>query len=68
MSTIHLDLTTVRPVIVLRWNQVKQTITEWRRRMRSRHELASLDEISLQEIGMSQSTAEYEASKPFWIP
>ena len=48
--------------------QVKQTITEWRRRMRSRHELASLDEISLQDIGMSQSTAEYEASKPFWIP
>lgn len=68
MSTLGLDVTTLRPRIGLRWSEVKQTVLEWRRRVRSRSELASLDEVGLQDIGVSRCSAEFEVSKPFWMP
>jgi uncharacterized protein YjiS (DUF1127 family) len=52
--------------VVSRWTRVKQTVAEWRRRVRSRSELANLDESDLQDSGISRSMAEFEASKPFW--
>ena len=64
MTTIQL----VKPErVVSRWTRVKQTVAEWRRRVRSRSELANLNESDLKDSGLSRSMAEFEASKPFWI-
>lgn len=68
MSTTSLDVTFVRPWLASCWSGLKQCIAEWRRRARSRRELADLDEMSLADIGVSRSQALYEASKPFWTP
>jgi uncharacterized protein YjiS (DUF1127 family) len=51
-----------------RWNEIKRQITEWWHCARLRHELESLDERCLHDIGMSRCTADFEASKPFWMP
>ena len=67
MSSMRLNLTAIGPSIVSRWTQLKQIIAEWRRRVRSRSELANLGESDLQDSGISRSMAEFEASKPFWI-
>jgi len=66
MSTMSLNLMAIGPSVVSRWTQLKQTVAEWGRRVRSRSELANLDESDLQDSGISRSMAEFEASKPFW--
>jgi uncharacterized protein YjiS (DUF1127 family) len=66
MSTMNLVLATIYPSVVLRCSQLKKIVSEWRRRIHSRSELANLDDISLRDIGMSRCTAEHKASKPFW--
>jgi uncharacterized protein YjiS (DUF1127 family) len=63
---MSLNLTAIGRSIVSRWTQLQQTIAEWRRRVRSRSELANLDESDLKDSGISRSMAEFEASKPFW--
>ena len=67
MSTMSLNLMAIGPSVVSRWTQLKQTVAEWGRRVRSRSELANLNENDLQDSGISRSMAEFEASKPFWI-
>jgi uncharacterized protein YjiS (DUF1127 family) len=42
------------------------TLREWRRRVRSRRELASLSDTMLLDIGITRADAEYLANKPFW--
>jgi uncharacterized protein YjiS (DUF1127 family) len=42
-----------------------ETVMEWRRRMQSRRELATLSEIELRDIGYP-ARAEAEKAKPFW--
>ncbi|MGE5268499.1 MAG: DUF1127 domain-containing protein [Thiohalocapsa sp.] len=37
-----------------------------RRRSRQRAELASLDERTLRDIGLTHSDAEFLSNKPFW--
>jgi uncharacterized protein YjiS (DUF1127 family) len=66
MSTTNLVLATIYPSIVLRLSQLKKIVSEWRRRIHSRSELANLDDISLRDTGVSRCTARHEASKPFW--
>jgi uncharacterized protein YjiS (DUF1127 family) len=66
MSTTNLVVATIHPSIVLRLSQLKKIVSEWRRRIHSRSELANLDDISLRDIGVSRCTARHEASKPFW--
>jgi len=66
MSTMSLDITT-RSRPRLRWSQVKKSLAEWRHRARSRAELEMLNDRVLQDIGMSRCTANFEASKPFWM-
>ncbi|MBV9153950.1 MAG: DUF1127 domain-containing protein [Alphaproteobacteria bacterium] len=39
---------------------------EWRRRARSRQELAQLDERMLRDIGVTPGEAWREINKPFW--
>ncbi|MBV9198798.1 MAG: DUF1127 domain-containing protein, partial [Alphaproteobacteria bacterium] len=41
------------------------TLREWRRRARDRAELATLDERTLADIGVTRADAEFLANKPF---
>jgi uncharacterized protein YjiS (DUF1127 family) len=41
-------------------------IREWRRRARSRRELAALCDKCLRDIGATRYDADREARKPFW--
>jgi uncharacterized protein YjiS (DUF1127 family) len=65
MSTTILDVTAVRQRRVFR--QVKKRLADWRQFARSRNELMSLGDRALEDIGISQSMARFEASKPFWM-
>jgi uncharacterized protein YjiS (DUF1127 family) len=67
MNTMSLNVMAVRPRRVWRWAQAKQRLTRWRINARSRNELMSLSDRCLQDIGVSRCTAEFEASKPFWM-
>lgn len=66
MSTMNLDVTTIRPRRVLVWSKVKECLAAWRHRARSRQELMHLSTMDLRDIGISRCEAEFEASKPFW--
>jgi uncharacterized protein YjiS (DUF1127 family) len=50
-----------------RWNQIKFRIAEWQRRSRSRHELDSLSDATLRDIGITRGEAQREIQKPFWM-
>ncbi|HXW41142.1 MAG TPA: DUF1127 domain-containing protein [Xanthobacteraceae bacterium] len=41
-------------------------LREWRRRIRSRRELAAISERSLRDIGLTRYDADFETRKPFW--
>ena len=43
-----------------------QIFTQWRRRSRERRELSQLDRRTVQDLGLSPSEVQFEASKPFW--
>jgi uncharacterized protein YjiS (DUF1127 family) len=49
----------------LRLDRWVATILEWRRRMKSRRELATLSGLDLKDIGYP-AHAEAEKAKPFW--
>jgi len=66
MSTIIMDFATV-PNRKLRWSEFRHTIDEWRRRARSRRELANLSQMDLLDIGICPSDASREVYKPFWM-
>jgi uncharacterized protein YjiS (DUF1127 family) len=63
MSTMSLRTSSSRRLF---WSQVQKCFKEWHRRINSRWELAMLDQRSLRDIGLSASSADCEASKPFW--
>ena len=67
MSTMSLDITTLRSRRRLCWSQVKEGLAEWRRRAHSRSELMTLSNSDLRDIGLSRSSTNIEASKPFWM-
>ncbi|MBV8492392.1 MAG: DUF1127 domain-containing protein [Alphaproteobacteria bacterium] len=52
----------VRPVV----GQAAALLREWRRRARSRAELARLDDRMLRDIGVTPGEAWQEINKPFW--
>jgi uncharacterized protein YjiS (DUF1127 family) len=45
---------------------VRQFLNEWRRRLRSRREIATLDYCTQRDLGHSASQMRFEARKPFW--
>ena len=51
----------------LHWSDVKHEITAWWHSARSLHELQSLDDKCLQDMGVSRRTADFESAKPFWM-
>ena len=38
----------------------------WRQRNHERQELAKLDARSLRDLGLTESTVQFEVNKPFW--
>jgi uncharacterized protein YjiS (DUF1127 family) len=57
-----------RPRSGLHWSDVGREITGWLHSAHSLHELQSLDDRCLQDMGVSPCTADFEAAKPFWMP
>ena len=45
---------------------IRQFLSEWRRRLRSRREIATLDYCTLSDRGVSAGQMRFEAQKPFW--
>ncbi len=43
-------------------------LLDWIDRVRSRRQLAALDDRLLRDIGVGRIDAEREAAKPFWMP
>jgi uncharacterized protein YjiS (DUF1127 family) len=64
---MNIAFTTTRARRVSPLSQMANRFVEWRRRSHSRHELASLSDVMLHDIGLSRADAEFEASKPFWM-
>jgi uncharacterized protein YjiS (DUF1127 family) len=66
------DANPTRPVVAPRasWSQILglivATLHEWRRRRVGRHELASLDERTLRDIGLDPGVVNYEVHQWFW--
>jgi uncharacterized protein YjiS (DUF1127 family) len=50
------------------WQNLKQALSEWRRRIRSRTELADLDDRMLRDIGLSRYDARLGSSRLFRTP
>jgi uncharacterized protein YjiS (DUF1127 family) len=46
---------------------LNQVLTDWWQQLRSRHELESLDDTILRDIGLSRREERFEQSKPFWM-
>ena len=46
--------------------EIGSLIGDWRRRARSRAELARLSEPELRDIGLTPAEALWEYAKPFW--
>jgi uncharacterized protein YjiS (DUF1127 family) len=67
MSTMSLNVLTLSPRRTFRWSKVRRTLADWYRRVHSRNELMSLSDRDLHDIGLSRCTADFEASKPFWM-
>lgn len=57
-----------RPTAARRRLSVIETIALWSHRVRTRRELARLDDRMLRDIGIDPYEAEREAAKPFWQP
>jgi len=41
-------------------------LVRWQKRSQSRFELASLDERTLKDLGISRGDRDWEVAKPFW--
>ena len=51
----------------MRQGGLNQVLADWWQNVRSRHELESLDDTILRDIGLSRRGGRFERSKPFWI-
>jgi uncharacterized protein YjiS (DUF1127 family) len=69
MNTVNWDLRylTVQTHSGLRWSDIKRQLTDRHHSIRLRSELESLDDRCLQDIGISRSTTNLEAARPFWM-
>jgi uncharacterized protein YjiS (DUF1127 family) len=65
--SISTDTGTFRAHHSSRWGELNRVIGEWWQHLRSRHELESLDDAMLRDIGLSTGKARFEISKPYWM-
>jgi uncharacterized protein YjiS (DUF1127 family) len=66
-QAMTITFTTQMTPRMFRWSQVKNRFADWQRRSRSRHELQSLSDATLRDIGISRCDAHREFDKPFWM-
>ncbi|MCC2665003.1 MAG: hypothetical protein K0R41_1133 [Geminicoccaceae bacterium] len=56
----------------IRWRDVLAAVIDqlmtWQERARQRHQLQSLSDHMLHDIGLGRADVEAEGSKPFWRP
>jgi uncharacterized protein YjiS (DUF1127 family) len=45
---------------------IRQFLSEWRRRARSRREIATIDYCIQRDLGLAASQMQFKAQKPFW--
>ena len=50
-----------------RWGYMTHRLVQWRRRARARHELQSLSDSTLRDLGLTRCDAAGESTKPFWM-
>jgi uncharacterized protein YjiS (DUF1127 family) len=67
VSTMDPSRPTSRPYRFWRWSHVKRHFAERHLRSSLRHELMSLNDRMLRDVGVSRFDAGFEASKPFWM-
>jgi uncharacterized protein YjiS (DUF1127 family) len=53
-------------IALSQFGRIRAMVVEWRSRARERSDLRMLTHRDLRDIGVSQSEAYAEASKPFW--
>jgi uncharacterized protein YjiS (DUF1127 family) len=51
-----------------RWSRLRRDLGNWRRDVRMHHELMSLDDRMLRDIGLPRDETKFEVSKLFWLP
>jgi len=49
-------------------SHLRRRFFQWRRYVHLRHELMTLSDEELRDIGLSRTEAEIKASKVFWLP
>lgn len=54
-------------LLVLELTRAVARLRVWNQRVRSRRQLAEMDERLLRDIGLSTEQALHEAGKPFWM-
>jgi uncharacterized protein YjiS (DUF1127 family) len=50
-----------------RWSRLKYHLGRWQRGVRLHHELMSLDDRILRDIGLSRCDSKYQPPKTFWL-
>jgi uncharacterized protein YjiS (DUF1127 family) len=50
-----------------RWRELNRVIGEWWQHQRSLHELETLGDTILRDIGLFRDEARFHASRPFWF-
>jgi uncharacterized protein YjiS (DUF1127 family) len=50
-----------------RWGHMKHRLWQWRRRSQARHELQTLSDANLRDLGLTRCDASHEFNKPFWM-
>jgi uncharacterized protein YjiS (DUF1127 family) len=50
----------------LHFTALRRILREWRRRARTRREIATLDDHTCRDLAISRSQMLFEAGKPFW--
>ena len=61
--SLHYSSATPRAGTFTAFSQILGT---WRRRAHERRELATLDQRTIRDLGLSPSDIQFEANKPFW--
>lgn len=67
MADISLHYSSDTPRIgTFTFTAFSQILGTWRRRAHERRELATLDQRTIRDLGLSPSDIQFEANKPFW--
>jgi uncharacterized protein YjiS (DUF1127 family) len=48
------------------WRSLLEILREWQSRIRSRRQIAKLDDCTIRDLGISPGQMQFEAQKPFW--